>query len=431
MSTAGTIHPTTDFAADVRDAVDRLAGVAERTPLQRNQRLSDLTGADVWLKREDLQVGRSYKVRGAYNTISRLDDAARAAGVVCASAGNHGQGVAYACRALGVRGAVFVPGTTPRQKRARIRALGGDTVELVVTGDTYDDAAAAAAVHAATTGATLVPAFDAWPVVVGQATVAVEVLEQLGGRTPDVVVLPVGGGGLLAGCGTWLAQASPGTRLVGVEPAGAASMAAALAAGHPVELSVIDTFVDGAAVRRAGAVTLPLVRDSDAEVLAVPEGQICTEMLELYQVDGIIAEPAGALATAALTGGTVRVEPGSTVVCLLSGGNNDVSRYAEVVERSLVHQGLKHYFLVEFPQEPGALRRFLDDVLGPDDDIVLFEYVKRDNRETGAALTGIELGSAASLPGLLDRTAASPLRIQHLHPDSPAYRYLVRGGTFG
>ncbi|GAB3316576.1 threonine ammonia-lyase IlvA [Geodermatophilus aquaeductus] len=430
MSTALT-PDLTSFAADVRDAVGRLAGVAERTPLQRSQRLSDLTGADVWLKREDLQVGRSYKVRGAYNTISRLDDAARAAGVVCASAGNHGQGVAYACRALGVRGAVFVPGTTPRQKRARIQALGGDMVELVVTGDTYDDAAAAAAVHAASSGATLVPAFDAWPVVVGQATVAVEVLEQLGGRTPDVVVLPLGGGGLLAGCGTWLAQASPGTRLVGVEPAGAASMAAALAAGHPVELPVIDTFVDGAAVRRAGAVTLPLVRDSGAEVLAVPEGQICTEMLELYQVDGIIAEPAGALATAALTGGTVRVEPGSTVVCLLSGGNNDVSRYAEVIERSLVHQGLKHYFLVEFPQEPGALRRFLDDVLGPDDDIVLFEYVKRDNRETGAALTGIELGNAASLPGLLERTAASPLRIQHLDPDSPAYRYLVRGGAPG
>jgi threonine dehydratase len=416
------------FPADVRDAVGRLAGVAERTPLQRNERLSRVTGAEVWLKREDLQVGRSYKVRGAYNTISRLDDAARAAGVVCASAGNHGQGVAHACRVLGVRGAVFVPGTTPRQKRARIRALGGDVVELVVTGDTYDDAAAAAAAHAAATGATLVPAFDAWPVVVGQATVAVEVLEQLG-RAPDVAVLPLGGGGLVAGCGTWLAQAGAGTRLVGVEPAGAAGMAAALAAGRPVELPAIDTFVDGAAVRRAGDVTFPLVRDCGAEVVAVPEGQICTEMLDLYQVDGIIAEPAGALAAAALTGGTVRVEPGSTVVCLLSGGNNDVSRYAEVIERSLVHQGLKHYFLVEFPQEPGALRRFLDDVLGADDDIVLFEYVKRDDRETGAALTGIELGSADTLPGLLARIAASPLRIQHLDPGSPAYRYLVRGGV--
>jgi threonine dehydratase len=412
------------FTAEVREAGRRLAGVAERTPLQRNARLSGLTGADVWLKREDLQVGRSYKIRGAYNTISRLSPVARAAGVVCASAGNHGQGVAYACRALQVRGRVFVPGTTPRQKRERIASLGGDMVELVVTGDSYDEAAAAADASARVTGATLVPAFDALTTVIGQATVAVEILEQLGSM-PDVVVLPVGGGGLLAGCGTWLREHSSGTRLVGVEPAGAANMAAALVAGEPVELPEIDTFVDGAAVRRAGAVTYPLVRDSGAELLAVPEGQICTEMLDLYQTDGIIAEPAGALSTAAVSGGVVTVEPGQTVVCLLSGGNNDVSRYAEVVERSLVHRGLKHYFLVEFPQEPGALRRFLDEVLGPDDDIVLFEYMKRDNRETGAALTGIELGSADGLPGLLERIEASPLRIQHVAPGTTAYRFLV------
>ncbi|NEK87648.1 threonine ammonia-lyase IlvA [Blastococcus saxobsidens] len=408
----------------MHDAVRRLDGVAERTPLQRNARLSGLTGADVWLKREDLQVGRSYKIRGAYTTISRLDDAARAAGVVCASAGNHGQGVAYACRALQVHGRVFVPGTTPRQKRERIAALGGDMVQLVVTGDSYDEAAAGATAFAAASGATLVPAFDALSTVAGQATVAVEILEQLG-SAPDVVVLPVGGGGLLAGAGTYLRQHSPTTRLVGVEPAGAANMAAALAAGQPVELPEIDTFVDGAAVRRAGAVTYPLVRDSGAELLAVPEGQICTEMLDLYQADGVIAEPAGALASAALSGGLVTVEPGQTVVCVLSGGNNDVSRYAEVIERSLVHRGLKHYFLVEFPQEPGALRRFLDEVLGPDDDIVLFEYVKRDNRETGAALTGIELGSADGLPGLLARIEASPLRIQHVAPGTTAYRFLV------
>jgi threonine dehydratase len=412
------------LGAEVEAAARRLAGVAERTPLQRNARLAQATGADVWLKREDLQVGRSYKIRGAYNTISQLDGARQAAGVVCASAGNHGQGVAYACRALGVRGSVVVPGTTPRQKRDRIAALGGEMVDLVVTGDTYDEAAAAALAHARDTGATLVPAFDAVPTVVGQATVALELLEQLP-APPDVVVLPVGGGGLLAGCATWLRQRSPGTRVIGVEPAGAASMAAALAAGEPVELPQLDTFVDGAAVRRVGAVTYPLVRDSGAELVAVPEGQICTEMLDLYQVDGVIAEPAGALATAALTGGLVPVEPGQTVVCLLSGGNNDVSRYGEVVERSLVHRGLKHYFLIEFPQEPGALRRFLDEVLGPDDDIVLFEYVKRDNRETGAALTGIELGSAADFPALLARIEASPLRIQHLAPGTTAYRFLV------
>ena len=412
------------FSAEVSAAARRLAGVAERTPLQRNARLSELTGAAVWFKREDLQVGRSYKVRGAYNTISQLDAAGRAAGAVTASAGNHGQGVAYACRVLGVRGQVFVPGTTPRQKRQRIAALGGDMVELVVHGDTYDDAAAAAAAHAAATGATLVPAFDAPSTVAGQATVAVEVLEQLG-SAPDVVVLPGGGGGLLAGCATWLREHAPGTRLVGVEPAGAANMAAALAAGHPVELAEIDTFVDGAALRRAGDVTFPLVRDAGCELVTVPEGQVCSEMLDLYQVDGVIAEPAGALSTAALSGGLVQVEPGETVVCLLSGGNNDVSRYAEVVERSLVHRGLKHYFLVEFPQEPGALRRFLDEVLGPDDDIVLFEYVKRDNRETGAALVGIEISSRDGYEPLWGRMKASPLKIQLVAPGSTAYRFLV------
>ncbi|MGY1753853.1 threonine ammonia-lyase IlvA [Blastococcus sp. SYSU D01042] len=412
------------FTAQVQDAVRRLEGIAERTPLQRNARLSALTGADVWLKREDLQVGRSYKIRGAYTMISALGAEQRTAGVVCASAGNHGQGLAYACRALQVRGRVFVPGTTPRQKRERIAALGGDMVELVITGDSYDEAAAAAAEFAATTGATLVPAFDSLATVAGQATVALEIVEQLP-EPPDVVVLPVGGGGLLAGAGTWLRAHCPATRLVGVEPAGAANMAAALAAGGPVDLPEMDTFVDGAAVRRAGAVTYPLVRDSGAELLAVPEGQICTEMLDLYQTDGIIAEPAGALAPAALSGELLAVQPGQTVVCVLSGGNNDVSRYAEVVERSLVHRGLKHYFLVEFPQEPGALRRFLDEVLGPDDDIVRFEYVKRDNRETGAALTGIELGRVEGLAGLLQRVEASPLRIEHLLPGSTAYRFLV------
>ena len=288
----------------------------------------------------------------------------------------------------------------------------------------YDDAAAAAAQFAVSSGATLVPAFDSPATVAGQATVAVEILEQLP-EPPDLVVLPVGGGGLLAGAGTYLRAHSPTTRLVGVEPAGAANMAAALAAGGPVDLPAMDTFVDGAAVRRAGAVTYPLVRDSGAELVAVPEGQICTEMLDLYQADGIIAEPDGALASSALTGGLVALEPGQTVVCVLSGGNNDVSRYAEVIERSLVHRGLKHYFLVEFPQEPGALRRFLDEVLGPDDDIVRFEYVKQDNRETGAALTGIELGRAEGLAELLERVEASPLRIEHLTPGTTAYRFLV------
>jgi threonine dehydratase len=411
------------FADAVSAAAARLAGIAVTTPLQRNDRLSAATGANVWLKREDLQVGRSYKLRGAYNLLSGLDAADRAAGAVCASAGNHGQGMAYACRELGIRGRVHVPATTPRQKRERILALGGGAVELVVAGDTYDEAAAAAAEHAARTGATVVPAFDDERTIAGQGTIGVEILDQLG-RTPDVVVLPVGGGGLLAGVGSWLADRYPDVRIVGVEPAGAAGMAAAFAAGGPVALPELDTFVDGAAVRRVGDTTYPLVRDCGAELVTVDEGRVCTEMLDLYQTDGIIAEPAGALATAALDG-AVAIRPGETVVCLLSGGNNDVSRYAEVVERSLVHRGLKHYFLVEFPQEPGALRRFLDEVLGPDDDIVLFEYVKRDNREMGAALVGVEISSREGYEPLWKRMEASPLTIQLVAPGTTAYRFLV------
>ena len=418
----------TAFEKQVLEATERLAGIAELTPLQHNPRLSADSGATVWVKREDLQVGRSYKLRGAYNLISQLDDEARAAGVVCASAGNHAQGFAFACRAHGVRGRVLIPSTTPRQKRERIAALGGDMVELVVQGDTYDEASAAATAFAEENGATLVPAFDDSRTVAGQATVIAEVVEQLG-HAPDVVVVPVGGGGLLAGTATWLASAHPRTRVIGVEPAGARNVAAALHAGTPVVLEEdgFDRFVDGAAVRKAGAVTFPLIRRSGAQVIAVDEGLVCTEMLALYQTEGIIAEPAGALAGAALRadGPELDLTPGETVVAILSGGNNDVSRYAEVIERSLRHQGLKHYFLVEFPQEPGALRRFLDEVLGPDDDVTRFEYVKRDNRESGPALVGVEIGQRADYEPLLERMARSPLQIEVLEPGSPAFRFLV------
>jgi threonine dehydratase len=416
------LSSTVDAAA-VEDARRRLAAVLTPTPLQLNPRLSERIGGQVWLKREDLQTVRSYKVRGAYNLIAQLDDAAREAGVVCASAGNHAQGLAYACGLLKVRGRVYLPRTTPRQKRDRIAVLGGDLVEIRVIGDNYDDAAEEALRYAAASGATLVPAFDDPRTVAGQGTAILEAIEQLG-RVPDVIVVPVGGGGLLAGAVSWMRERHPEVRVVGVEPAGAACMAAALAAGGPVTLAELDGFVDGAAVRRAGAVTYPLIRDAGAELVAVAEGRVCTEMLALYQSDGIIAEPAGALAPAAL-GDVVRPDPGAVVLCLLSGGNNDVSRYAEVVERALVHEGRKHYFLVDFPQEPGALRRFLDDVLGPDDDITLFEYVKRNNRETGPALVGIELGRAEDLTALLVRMDAAPPKISPVPPDSPLFRFLL------
>jgi len=410
-------------AATIEKAAERLAGVVTRTPLEPSARLSSRVDAQVWVKREDLQTVRSYKIRGAYNFVVQLDGSTRALGVVCASAGNHAQGVAYACRRLGANGRVYVPGTTPRQKRERIATLGGAHIEVIVVGETYEDAFAAANEDAQRTGATLVPAFDDVRTVAGQGTVALEVIEQLG-FVPDVVVVPVGGGGLLAGVGSWLRDRHPEVRVVGVEPAGAACMAAALSAGHPVRLPELDSFVDGAAVRIAGSVTYPLIRESGAELTSVAEGAVCTEMLAMYQSDGIIAEPAGALAAAAL-GTVVDVEPGQTVVVVVSGGNNDVSRYSEILERSLMHEGLKHYFLVGFPQEPGALRRFLEQVLGPEDDITRFEYVKRTNREMGPALVGIEIPRSADLPGLLARMDASPLQVERIEPGSPLFHFLL------
>jgi threonine dehydratase len=407
---------------DVERAAVRLKEIAEPTPLQRSPRLSALTGYDVWVKREDLHEVRSYKGRGAYTVIASLTDEERARGVTCASAGNHAQGVAFACARTGVRARIFLPRTTPRQKRQRIAALGGDWVEVVIDGDTYDDAALASATWAEESGATPVPPFDDPRTIAGQGTVAAEVLQQLG-TAPDAVVVPVGGGGLLAGMLVVLAEHAPAARVVGAEPAGAASMAAAVDAGGPIGLDTVDSFVDGAAVRRVGTLTYEAVRVHAPALTAVPEGLICVEMLDLYQSDGIIAEPAGALATAALRQG-LDLPAGSTVVCVLSGGNNDVSRYAEIWERALVHEGLKHYFLVEFPQEPGALRRFLDEVLGPDDDVVLFEYVKRSNRETGPALVGIELQDRDDFQPLLDRMAVSPLRVEVVSPDSPLFRFV-------
>ncbi len=409
-------------AADVDAAAARLNGVVVRTPLELAPRLSEQYGTAVWLKREDLQVVRSYKLRGAYNLMAQLNSSERAAGVVCASAGNHAQGVAYCCRVLGIDGTIYLPRTTPRQKRERIRAHGGDRVRLVLHGDSYDAAAEAAEQHAQTSGAVPVAPFDDPRTMAGQGTVAREILEQLA-VPPELVVVPVGGGGLLAGMAVYLAERSPQTGLLGVEPAGAPSMAAALAAGAPVRLPTMDPFVDGAAVRQVGRSTYEAVSALDVAMANADEGAICTELLALYQNEGIVAEPAGALAVTALSG--LELSGVGSIVCVISGGNNDVSRYGEILERSLVHRGLKHYFLVDFPQEPGALRRFLDEVLGPEDDITLFEYVKRNNRETGPALVGIELGAAQSLPGLLQRMAAAPMEVERIEPGSAAYRFLM------
>jgi threonine dehydratase len=410
-------------AETVATAAAGLSGVVRDTALERSDRLTALLGVPVLLKREDQQAVRSYKVRGAYNLISSLSLDELAPGVVCASAGNHAQGVAFACARLRVKGRIYVPANTPRQKRERIRVVGGDWVELTIIGSTYEEAAAAAYADVESSGAAYVHPFDDPRTISGQGSVAISIADAHPDPI-DTVVIPIGGGGLIAGMATWLREHRPETRIVGAEPAEAASMTASLDAGELTALDEFDTFVDGASVAQVGALTYPIVRDLVDEVVAVPVGAVCTEMLDLYQSDGIIVEPAGALASAAARGYLSR-PPEGPVVCVVSGGNNDVSRYAEVVERSLLHEGLRHYFLVTFPQEPGALRHFLDEVLSEAEDIVVFEYVKKNNRETGPALVGVELETATDLDGLLQRMAASPLQIEQVPPGSPLFTFLL------
>ena len=414
-------------ASDIQLAQARISSVIDPTPLQYCPRLSEETGCEVYLKREDLQDVRSYKIRGAYYAIANLDETQREAGIVAASAGNHAQGVAYACRTMGIRGRIYVPNQTPKQKRDRIAVHGGDMVELVVTGNTFDEAAEAARADAAERGATMIEPFDARDTIIGQGTVAAEIIAQLSGQglTPDTVCVPVGGGGLLAGVTSYFADMSPRTAVVAVEPAGAACLTAAMAADEPVELPSVDPFVDGAAVKKLGDLPYQIIDRNRSRIHTViaPEGAVCVAQLDLYQNEGIIAEPAGALSVASLD--QLNARPGEVIVCIISGGNNDVLRYAEIMERSLVYRGLKHYFLVNFPQKPGQLRMFLNDILGPDDDIALFEYLKRNNRETGAALVGIELRNAGDLDALVARMDESPLDCRRLMPGTPEYDFLT------
>ena len=409
---------------DIDTAARRIGDVIQLTNLKVSERLSEQTGARILLKREDQQHVRSYKIRGAYNLMAQLNSDERSAGVVTASAGNHAQGVAFACRVLGINGRIYVPNNTPKQKRDRILDHGRNWVELVVTGINFDAAQTAARADAERTGATMVPPFDHPDTMAGQGTIAAEILAQLD-ETPDAVVVPVGGGGLVGGMATYLAEYAPDCKIIAVEPAGAASLTRALEAGEPVTLETVDTFVDGASVARLGDFPFGVISSMTEriQVLTVDEGAVCTAMLELYENEGVISEPAGALSVTALE--QLDIEPGATVVCVISGGNNDVSRYSEIIERSLGHKGLKHYFLVKFPQEPGQLRRFLDEVLGPEDDITQFEYLKRNNREYGAALVGIELGSATGLHSLLERMDASRIDCERLEPGTAAYEYLT------
>lgn len=410
-------------AKDIEVAAGVLAKVATNTPLQKSERLSSEVGRPVYLKREDLQICRSFKVRGAYVRMAAMDEDERAAGVVCASAGNHAQGVAYACAHLGIQGTIFLPASTPRQKRKRIATIGGKWVDPVIVAGDFDEANRVAAKAAKEGGKVYVHPYDDPYTIAGQGSIAVDLDSQLPADT-DMVLIPVGGGGLIAGMATWLKAHRPGIRIVGVESAGAASMKAALQAGNPVSLERVDSFVDGTAVGRAGDLTYQIVRELVDDIVVVPEGAVCTEMLDLYHSEGVIAEPAGALASAAARNFLPQI-PNGSVVCLVSGGNNDLSRYAEVTERSGRYEGLRHYFLVTFNQEPGALRSFLNDVLSEGEDIIYFQYTKKNNRDTGPALVGIELPDSTDIKGLRRRMAASPLQVQEIDPSSQIFKILV------
>ena len=400
----------------------RLAGVVVKTPLQKNANLCRRYNANIYLKREDLQIVRSYKLRGAYNMISALPAPALQHGVTTASAGNHAQGFAYSCNRLKIKGVIFMPTITPKQKINQTRMFGEDSVEIVLMGDTFDDCAIAAKQYTAAHGMTFIPPFDDYRIIEGQATVAMEILEDL--DNIDYLFVPVGGGGLASGVGSYFKTYSPRTKIIGLEPEGAPSMQAAFKAGHPVTLPYIDRFVDGAAVKRAGDITYSICKEVLEDVHLVPEGKICTTILKLYNEDAIVVEPAGALSIACLDDFANEIE-GKTIVCIVSGSNNDIDRMPEIKERSLQYEGLKHYFLVRFAQRPGALRDFLNHVLGPKDDITRFEYIQKTNKESGPALVGIELQSRHDYKDLLANMNRYNIDFTELNKDDTLFGYLV------
>ncbi|QEC75773.1 threonine ammonia-lyase IlvA [Mucilaginibacter ginsenosidivorax] len=407
---------------DFDSAYERLKGVVKRTPLEYNAGLSAKYECELYLKREDLQIVRSYKLRGAYNMISQLTQDELDRGVVCASAGNHAQGVAFSCSRLGTKGVIFMPEITPKQKVTQTEMHGKGNIEIILTGDTFDDCLREALIYTEAHQMTFIPPFDNYRIIEGQGTVGVEILQDLPGI--EAIVMPIGGGGLAAGTGTYLKQHVPGIYLVGVEPEGAPSMLEAFEHGGPTTLKEINRFVDGAAVKCVGKLTYNLCHEVLDEMLLVPEGKVCTTILKLYNEDAIVVEPAGALSVAVLDACKDKIK-GKKVVCVISGGNNDIARMQEIKEKSLLYEGLKHYFIVRFPQRPGALKLFVNNVLGPQDDITRFEFIKKTEKENGPALVGIELRNAGDYPALLNRMAAHRFDVIELNKDQTLFEYLV------
>jgi threonine dehydratase len=408
---------------EITSARKNLLEVVSQTPLQQNDYLSEKYGANIFLKREDLQVVRSFKIRGAYNKIVSLGKTAGNKSIVCASAGNHAQGVAYSCSLLGIHGVIFMPLPTPTQKVEQVKWFGKNRVEVKLVGDTFDDCCIKAQWFAKENGNIFIHPFDDEKVIAGQGTLALEIIEQSDFKI-DFVFIPIGGGGLASGVACVFNALSPQTKLIGVEPQGAASMKKSIEAGKIVSLEEVDRFADGAAVKQAGELTFSICKNLLHDIALVPEGKLCSTILELYNRNAIIAEPAGALSVSALDLFKESIR-GKNVVCILSGGNNDVSRMEDTKERSLMYEGIKHYFLVNFPQRAGALKEFVNSVLGDGNDITRFEYLKKTSREKGPVLMGIELGDKNDLPGLNNRMKEFGFSSNYIQPGSDLYSFLL------
>jgi threonine dehydratase len=407
---------------DIESAANRLKSIVTHTPLAYNIKLSKQYNCNVYLKREDLQIVRSYKIRGAYNKISSLNEQELSKGVVCASAGNHAQGFAFSCCKLGVKGHVFMPFITPKQKISMVRMFGEDMVELSLIGDTFDDCQVEALKYSEEHNMTFIPPFDDYKVIEGQGTIGVEILNDL--EKVDFVFVPIGGGGLASGLGYYFKEKSPDTLIIGAEPEGAPSMTKAMEAGYPISLSKIDKFVDGAAVKKVGDLTFVMCNKLLDKMILIPEGKICSTILQLYSQDAIVVEPAGALSISSLDYLKDEIR-GKNVVCVVSGSNNDIDRMQEIKERSLLFEGLKHYFIVRFPQRAGALKNFVNNVLGPSDDITRFEYMKKHEKEAGPALVGIELKSKDDYDLLVSKMDHYNINYTEINNDQNLFDYLV------
>ena len=407
----------------VQEAKSKLEGVAYKTPLMKSLNLSDRFAASILLKREDLQLVRSYKLRGAYNKMCNLSEEQKQNGIVCASAGNHAQGVAYSCMVLGIQGTIYMPSTTPKQKIKQVELFGKSNVKIVLAGDTFDDAYREAVTYGKENNLTFIHPFDDPMVIAGQGTVALEVLTDA--EEPiDYLFVPIGGGGLAAGVCTVFKALSPNTIIIGVEPEGAPSMKTSIANGVNTTLEHIDKFVDGAAVKRVGDLTFDICKDILNQVITIPEGKVCSTILSLYNEEAMVVEPAGALTISALDFFKEEIK-GKNVVCIVSGSNNDITRTEEIKERSLVYEGLKHYFMIQFPQRPGALKAFVNEVLGQEDDITYFQFSKKNSRESGPVVVGIELKNKEDFQGICDKLNALNFTFEYLNNNPTLFGLLV------